>query len=199
MTGWKLFAVVSALVALITAATCALAPDQVQSLQYAVRVTARTSFILFLAAFTASSVAKLVPSALTTALARERRYLGLSFAFSHLLHAVALIVYIKTAPEAFWVGRTPATNIPGSIGYVMILLLTITSFKAPARFIGPDNWKRLHRTGVWVIAVIFAGSFFTRIPHHTGYVVPGLIMIAAMLLRVAARFANVRRASPPSN
>jgi methionine sulfoxide reductase heme-binding subunit len=187
MTRWKLFGVLSVIVTLIAAAAFALAPDPVQSLQYVVRATARTSFILFLAAFAASSLAKLSPSALTRALVRERRFIGLSFAYSHLLHAAALIVYVKTAPEAFWVGRTPATNIPGSIGYVMILLLTITSFKAPARLIGPINWKRLHRTGVWLIAIIFAGSFLTRAPHHAGYVAPGMLMIAAMLLRVATR------------
>jgi len=193
MTRWKLFGALSALVALITAVSFALAPDPVQSLQYAVRVTARTSFILFLAVFAASSLAQLAPSTPTRTLLRERRYLGLSFAFSHLLHAVALILYIKTAPDAFWVGRTAATNIPGSVGYGAILLLTITSFNGPARFIGPDNWKRLHRTGVWVIAVIFAVSFLSRIPHNPGYAAPGMIMIAAMLLRVAARFGKESR------
>jgi methionine sulfoxide reductase heme-binding subunit len=164
MTRWKLFGVLSVIVTLIAAAAFALAPGPVQSLQYEVQATARTSFFLFLAAFTASSLAKLSPSALTKALVRERRFIGLSFAFSHLLHAAALIVYVKTAPEAFWVGRTPATNVPGSIGYVMILLLTITSFNAPARLIGPTNWKRLHRTGVWLIAIIPAGSLLTRAP-----------------------------------
>jgi len=198
MTRWQLFAVLATMVTLIAAAAFAMAPDTVQSLQYAVRATARASFVLFLAAFTASSLAKLLPSPLTKALLRERRYIGLSFAFSHLLHAVALIVYIETAPEAFWIGRTPATNIPGYIGYLMILLLTITSFKAPARFMGPSNWKRLHRTGVWLIAIIFAGSFFTRIHQHPGYVLPGIIMIGAMLLRVIARFAYVSRANTPS-
>jgi len=195
MTRWKLFFVLSASVVLITGVAYVLAPGPLQSMQYAVRVTARASFVLFLAAFTASSLAKLAPSALTRTLVRERRYLGLSFAFSHLLHAVALIFYISAAPEAFWTGRTPATNIPGTIGYVVILLLTITSFKAPARFIGPENWKRLHRTGVWIIAFIFAGSFFTRIPQHAAYVVPGTIMLAAMLLRVAALFGKERRAT----
>jgi methionine sulfoxide reductase heme-binding subunit len=197
MTRWKLFGVLAATVTLITTAAYALAPDPVQSLQFAVRATARTSFILFLAAFTASSLAKLLPSPLTRALLRERRYLGLSFAFSMLLHATALVIYIKTAPEAFWIGRTAATNVPGSIGYLMILLLTITSFKTAARLIGPINWKRLHRTGVWFIAIIFAGSFFTRAHQHPSYVVPGMLMIAAMLLRVAARFAKAPHVNTP--
>jgi methionine sulfoxide reductase heme-binding subunit len=189
MVRWQLFGLLATMVLLIVGIAYALAPDPVQSLQFAIRASARTSFVLFLAAFTASSLVKLFPSSLSKALVRERRYIGLSFAFSQLVHAVVLIVYIKTAPEAFWVGRTPATNIPGSIGYLMILLLAITSFRAPAKLIGPVNWKNLHRTGVWLIAIIFAGSFFTRIHIHSGYVVPGMIMVAAMLLRVAARFA----------
>jgi len=188
MTRWTLFGALSVLVAVITAISYGVAPDPVQSLQSAVRVTARTSFLLFLAAFVASSMMELAPSTLSRALMRERRYLGLSFAFSHFLHAVALIAYVRIAPEAFWVGRTPATNIPGSIGYVLILLLVITSFKGAARLIGPDGWKRLHSIGVWVIAVIFAASWLSRIPHHAAYAVPGIVMIGAMVLRGVARY-----------
>lgn len=179
MTRWNLFVVLIAVVSLFACATYALAPDQVQSLQYAVRATARTSFVLFLVVFTAASFARLLPSALTRALAKERRYIGLSFAYSHLLHAVALAIYIRTAPEAFWAGRTAATNIPGSIGYLMILLLTVTSFAMPARLVGSDNWKRLHRTGVWILAIIFAGSFLARAHQHASYLVPGAIMVAS--------------------
>ncbi len=198
MTRWKLFFTLSTLVALLTALTYALTPDPVQSARSAVQVTARASFVLFLGAFMSSTLAKFVSSPLTRTLMRERRHLGLSFAFAHFLHAGAIIVYSNMAPEAFWAGRTPASNIPGSIGYAFILLLTITSFKAPMRLIGPNNWKRLHRAGVWVIAVIFAASFLTRIPHHAGYAVPGMIMLAAMLLRVAPWFGKVRarRAAP---
>ncbi|MEM5431393.1 hypothetical protein [Cupriavidus oxalaticus] len=63
----------------------------------------------------------------------------------------------------------------------------------PMRWLGPDNWKRLHRVGVWIIAVIFAGSFLTRMPNHAGYAVPAMIVIAAMLLRVIARLGKTRR------
>jgi methionine sulfoxide reductase heme-binding subunit len=165
-----------------------MAPDRVESLQCAIRATARTSFVLFLVVFLAASFVRLLPSALTRALAKERRYIGLSFAASQLLHAIALIIYIRTAPEAFWVGRTPATNIPGFVGYLMILLLTVTSFAMPARLIGPASWKKLHLAGVWILAIILAGSFFTRVHQHAAHLVPGMVMVAAMLLRMAARF-----------
>jgi len=188
MIRWKLFGVLTVVVSLFALIVSVLAPDRVQSLQYVIRATARTSFVLFLVVFSAASFAKLLPSAQARALVRERRYIGLSFAASQFLHAVALVIYIRTAPEAFWVGRTPATNIPGSIGYLMILLLTVTSFAMPARLVGPANWKRLHLVGVWILAIIFAGSFLTRVHQHGVYLIPGLVMVAAMLLRMAARF-----------
>ncbi|WP_233890197.1 hypothetical protein [Paraburkholderia flagellata] len=188
MTRWKLFGVLIVVVALFALMASAMAPDRVGSLQYAIRATARTSFVLFLAVFLSTSLARLLPSALTRSLVRERRYIGLSFAASQVLHAIALIIYIRTAPEAFWVGRTPATNIPGSIGYLMILLLTVTSFAMPARLIGPANWKKLHLAGVWILAVIFAASFLTRAHLHAAYLAPGMIMVVAMLLRMAERF-----------
>ena len=188
MTRWNLFGLLTVIVALFALTASAIAPNEVESLQYAIRATARTSFVLFLSVFLATSFVRLVPSALTRALARERRYIGLSFAASQFLHAIALIIYIRIAPETFWMGRTPATNIPGSIGYLMILLLTVTSFAMPARLIGPANWKKLHLAGVWVLAVIFAGSFLTRVHQHAAYLVPGMVMVVAMLLRMAERF-----------
>ncbi|MGF6447568.1 ferric reductase-like transmembrane domain-containing protein [Paraburkholderia youngii] len=188
MTRWKLFGVLTICASCFAVAAFALAPDWVRSLQYVVRATARTSFVLFLAVFMAAPLVKLAPSVPTRALARERRYIGLSFAVSQFLHALALVAYVGTAPEAFWADRTTVTNIPGFIGYLMILLLTATSFATPARLIGPENWKKLHLLGVWILAIIFAGSFFTRVHLHASYLAPGMAMVAAMLLRVAARF-----------
>jgi methionine sulfoxide reductase heme-binding subunit len=197
MTRWKLFGLLAALVSLVAAVAYALAPDQVQALQYAVRATARTSFLLFLAAFTASPLLKLLHSAFAKALTRERRFIGLSFAYSMLLHALVLTAYIIIAPTAFWHGRTAATNVPGSIGYLMIVLLSVTSFAVPARLVGPKNWKVLHRTGIWIIAVIFAASFLTRVSHHAVYVVPGAVMVVAMVLRIAVRINSTFRAKAP--
>lgn len=82
LRGWRLFGVSSALVVVMSAAAIALQPDLIEGLRSAIRATARTSFVLFLMAFTASAFAVLVPSPLSKALVRERRFVGLAFAFS---------------------------------------------------------------------------------------------------------------------
>ena len=81
--GWRLFSLLSALVLLATALALWSQPQWVEALRSAIRVTARTSFALFLATFLASSLMALVPSGFTRGLLRERRFLGLAFAFSH--------------------------------------------------------------------------------------------------------------------
>ncbi|MEM8721589.1 MAG: hypothetical protein AAGE84_20220 [Cyanobacteria bacterium P01_G01_bin.39] len=60
------------------------------SFRIAIRFTARTSCILFLLAFTASSLRRIQSNPLTNWLVTNRRYLGLSMAISHGFHALAM-------------------------------------------------------------------------------------------------------------
>ncbi|MDJ0650455.1 MAG: hypothetical protein QNJ60_17310 [Xenococcaceae cyanobacterium MO_188.B19] len=62
-----------------------------QSMRIAIRLTARISCILFLLAFSASSLRRIKSNKLTQWLLRNRRYLGLSMAVSHGFHAIAII------------------------------------------------------------------------------------------------------------
>ncbi|EPQ8855584.1 TPA: ferric reductase-like transmembrane domain-containing protein, partial [Pseudomonas aeruginosa] len=173
----------------MTALVLALQAQPVEGLRSAIRATARSSFALFLAAFLASSLATLVPGPGTRALLRERRYLGLAFAFSHAVHALLILAYWKLFPETFWSGRSVAANIPGSIGYLFILLLTLTSFRTPARLLGPRAWKALHSTGTWVLAGIFCLSFFKRIPMGGWYVLAFATIFSAIVLKLTAKLA----------
>ncbi|MDR8386269.1 hypothetical protein MKS85_12085 [Pseudomonas sp. JL2] len=198
--GWSLFSLLAALVLLMTALTLALHPDLTEGVRSAIRATARSSFALFLLAFTASAFAVLVPSHLSRSLVRERRFIGLAFAFSHLVHAVLIYSYGQLNPE-FWPGRTTVGNIPGSVGYVFILLLALTSFKSTARLIGGKTWKRLHVSGMWVLVAIFAYSNFKRIPMSAWYVLPFGLTCAAIAIRLVGKLAQAnarRRSSSPS-
>ncbi len=184
--GWSLFGLLSLLVLLMTGLILVLNPDLLDATRMAIRATARTSFALFLAAFTASAFAVLMPSPFSKSLVRERRFIGLAFAFSHLVHAVLIYSYGQLNPE-FWPGRTSVGNIPGSVGYLFILLMALTSFKSTARMIGGRAWKVLHVTGLWVIAAVFTYSNFKRIPMSAWYVLPFGLMCAAIALRLMGK------------
>lgn len=190
--GWSLFSLIAALVLLMTALTLAVNPDLTEGVRSAIRATARSSFALFLLAFTASAFAVLVPSPLSKSLVRERRFIGLAFAFSHLVHAVLIYWYGQLNTE-FWPGRTAVGNLPGSVGYVFILLLALTSFKSTTRLIGAIAWKRLHTTGMWVLAAIFAYSNFKRIPMSAWYVLPFGLICAATAVRLVGKLAQANK------
>lgn len=194
--GWSLFSLLSLLVLLMTALILALNPDLVEATRSAIRATARTSFALFLAAFTASAFAVLVPSSFSKTLVRERRFIGLAFAFSHLVHALLIYTYGQLNPE-FWPGRTTVGNIPGSVGYLFIVLMTLTSFQATTRLIGRRAWKTIHVSGMWVLAAVFTYSNFKRIPLSAWYVVPFGIMCAAIAIRLIGKLARLQKRRTP--
>ncbi|MBN3968782.1 ferric reductase-like transmembrane domain-containing protein [Pseudomonas gregormendelii] len=193
---WSLFSLLSLLVLVMTALILALNPDLVEATRSAIRATARTSFALFLAAFTASAFAVLVPSSFSKTLVRERRFIGLAFAFSHLVHALLIYTYGQLNPE-FWPGRSTVGNIPGSVGYLFIVLMTLTSFKATTRLIGRRAWRTIHVSGIWVLAAVFTYSNFKRIPLSAWYVVPFGIMCAAIAIRVIGKVAQTQKRSHP--
>nr|WP_288256896.1 ferric reductase-like transmembrane domain-containing protein [uncultured Pseudomonas sp.] len=197
--GWRLFNLLSLLVLVATALALLWQPQLVEALRSAIRVTARTSFALFLIAFLASSLALLLPSPTTRALLRERRYFGLAFAFSHLVHGVLILTYAKLFPEVFWNGRSVAASIPGSVGYLFILLLSLTSFPRTMKALGGRGWKLLHGTGTWVLAAIFCLSFYKRIPMSPWYALGFALIFSAIVLKLVAKLAQrLRREIQPT-
>lgn len=196
-SGWKLFHALAALALLMTAVVLVTHPLGADGLRSAIRATARSSFALFLLTFLASTLVTLLPSQASRQLLRERRYLGLAFAFSHTVHGVLIYLYAQRYPELFWAGRNAVANIPGAVGYLFILLLALTSFKAPMRMLGPRLWKALHSTGTWVLAAVFCLSFYKRIPMGGWYPLAFALMFAAITLKLIAKQAQrLRRAAP---
>jgi len=196
--GWRLFSLLSLLVLIVTALALWSQPQWVEALRSSIRVTARTSFALFLATFLASTLATLVPTDFTRGLLRERRFLGLAFAFSHAVHAVLIILYVKLFPETFWHGRSAAANIPGSIGYVFITLLAITSFPYAVKLLGARMWKGLHSTGTWVIAGVFLLSFYKRLPMGSWYPLGFGLIFSAIAFKLVSKLAvRLRRSARP--
>jgi methionine sulfoxide reductase heme-binding subunit len=168
----------------------------VEAIRLAVRQTARTSLILFLAAFCASSLHKYWPGEGTAWLVRNRRWFGLGFAFSHLLHAIVLLMFLNSDSETFWsMVKTPNLVIGGT-GYFFITMLAATSFDGAVRKLGPANWKRLHTLAVWVIWGNFMLSNAKRIPVSGFYLIPVALLLGALALRLSVRF--FRRKALPS-
>ena len=181
---WRLLGAISTVLVLLSLAALALSPD-VEGMRSIIRLTARTSLVLFCMAFIASPAWKLFPSRWTGWQLKNRRYLGLGFAVSHGIHAIAIVSFATLDPSGFQAASTgnPAAGI---IAYAFIILMSATSFDRSAAWTGRLAWKILHTSGMYYIWLSFMITFGKRIPHSMWYVVPLVVLSCALALRAAA-------------
>jgi sulfoxide reductase heme-binding subunit YedZ len=192
LEGWILVlwatAAIAGMVAVIFAHRGAADLDTVRQ---GLRATARTSLILFLLAFAASSLRRLWPNRFTGWLLRNRRFVGVSFAVSHFIHLGLIASLVHFTPERFT--GNPAGLIPGATAYLLLAAMTITSFDRTTRWLGKTWWRRLHLAGSWWIWVIFAGNYASKVTRGPGFALAAAAVFAVALLRVIAWLRALRK------
>ena len=161
----------------------------------ALRLTARLSFVDFMIAFVASPLARLRPGAATRWLVRRRRAFGIAFGASMTIHVGCILrlysLYAPTRPPMV----TDADFLVGIPGLVLVALMTATSAVAVRRRMKPAHWRRLHRTGLWVVWSIFFLCLVDSVGRkETAHPVTAYWMfIAALLAALAVRVIAARR------
>ena len=190
--GWRLVAMLTLVLAGLCIWIAAMSQFEVEGVRMVIRFTARSSLLLFCLAFTASALARLWPTTGTHWLRRNRRYLGVSFAASHGIHAVAIGCFAEMAPALFMEATSPASFIFGGVGYAFIVAMAATSFDRTAAAIGPHAWRILHTTGIYYLWFQFMVSFGMRIPQMPNYVWFLLPLLAVMAIRIAAAIQSRR-------
>jgi DMSO/TMAO reductase YedYZ heme-binding membrane subunit len=190
---WRLLGLMSLALTILTLWMAAMRGFEVDGIRLAIRFTARTSLFFFCLAFMASALARLWPNAWTRWQLRNRRYLGLSFAVSHGLHAIAIVAFAIMSPSEFAAATSPASFIFGGIGYAFIIAMAATSFDRTAAAIGPRAWRVLHTAGVYYLWFQFMVSFGMRIPGMANYALFLLPLLGAMAIRIVAAI-RTRRA-----
>ena len=149
---WFVIIGVSVSATILCAAYLNISGTTEENLRLLLRLTARTAFLVYLIVFIARPLQQLLENDITKWLLRERRSFGLTFVSIHTVHA-ALILYLARISADF--DFVPSENLLGASIYVLIFLMVITSFDGPARALGPRNWRRLHKTGLYVIGLTF--------------------------------------------
>lgn len=195
LQGWPLVGLVGLGLALACAAVLATGGGTQEDIRLVIRMTARTSLVLFCLAFTASALVRLWPGAFTRWLRRNRRQVGVSFAVSHGLHLAAIVAFAVTAPEVFFAQVPIATLVGGGFAYALIIAMTATSFNSTAMMIGPRAWKILHTLGAWYIWVVFFQSFAKRSVGDPFYIPFALIVAAALVIRLLPAIRRRRAAA----
>lgn len=194
--GWPLLAVNSALLLALAIAILAAMPG-IDGIRMLVRATARTSLLFFLPAFAAAALWALWPAAPTRWLRANRRYLGLSFAVSHGIHALALIALLNLDPVLFMQLTNPVTIGTGLLAYAFIIAMSATSFDRAARWIGPRAWRWLHTAGLYYIWISFVVAYGKRIAQGPFYGIAVALLLGALALRIVVKLRAARTAARP--
>lgn len=199
LTGWRLTWTLVLLIAVGTTAVAVVAGG-VAGANEGIRITARTSAVLFLLAFTASSAYRLWPNNFTRWVRTNRRYLGVGFAGSHLVHAGFIVASVVLSSERFKAGveRTPhAVYALDTVAYGFLIAMTVTSFDRIAKRMQYATWRKLHVAGNYVIWLTFFVAYWRRgITYPLFYGPFLLIILAALVIRAVGKS---RRASVPTS
>jgi len=188
--GWRLFAVLALTLMVLSIWIAGMRQFEVDGVRMVIRFTARTSLLLFCLAFSADALARLWPNAWTRWQRRNRRYLGVSFAASHAIHAVAIVAFAAISPPLFREATSAASFIFGGIGYAFIIAMTATSFDRSADAIGPRAWRILHLSGGYYLLLQFMVSFGKRIPDmplYAPFLIPLLAVFALRMIAMSQR------------
>lgn len=156
-----------------------------EGIRAVIRLTARTSIVIFSLAYVASSLRVFWRSPLSKWLLANRRYVGVSFALSHSLHLL-FIVFLYQVSEAFRRDLSATTVIFGGLAYVFMAAMAATSSDRAYAALGRRTWKTLHTAGMHWIWFIFFFSYMPRALKSPAYIPAAAVLIASLAVRVAA-------------
>jgi methionine sulfoxide reductase heme-binding subunit len=187
--GWRLFAVLSLTLLALSIWIAGMRGFEVDGVRMVIRFTARTSLLFFCLAFSAAALARLWPNGWTRWQRRNRRTLGVTFAASHGIHAVAIAAFAVMDPAGYAAATSIASYIFGGIGYAIIIAMTATSFDRTAKALGAKIWRRLHLIGGYYLLFQFTVSFGKRIPDmplYALFLIPLVVVFALRIISMAA-------------
>jgi hypothetical protein len=193
MNGWRLTGAISILLATMTLGLLGFHGWDAEGLRLVIRVTARTSLLLFVLAFTAAAMVELLPGEATRWQRRNRRYLGVSFAVSHFIHLVAILSLALLDRALFWKLTNIGTIVLAGTAYLFIAAMAATSFDRTAAWLGPRNWRLLHLVGGWYVWISFAVAVGKRVPIDRFYWPMAALVLAAGIVRLAAMWRRNRK------
>jgi DMSO/TMAO reductase YedYZ heme-binding membrane subunit len=184
--GWRLFGALTLVLVALSVWIAGMRQFEVEGVRMVIRFTARTSLLFFCLAFSAAALARLYPNAFTRWQRRNRRQLGVTFAASHAIHAVAIIAFAIMDPVGYAGATSLATYIFGGIGYALIIAMTATSFDRATAALGPRAWRALHLVGGYYLLLQFTVSFGKRVAESPLYALALIALLTVFALRMMA-------------
>ena len=180
--------ILPSIVLVLTCAYLLLVGNAITNFQFLLKYSARLSFLIFTIAFSISGIHHFLNSNTTRWLLGHRREIGIAFALIHLIHLSLLILKNYLYGTGFSGSSWPSL-IGGTITYVLIGLMFITSYKRFSIWISARNWRKLHLIGGYTILITFTAAY-TRYTIEDLYFLPLLTLVIGIWL---IRFLKFRK------
>ncbi|MFN0248666.1 MAG: ferric reductase-like transmembrane domain-containing protein [Kofleriaceae bacterium] len=150
-----------------------------------IRWTARTSLVAFVLAYIARPAVQIYRHAITKRLLAERKWIGLGYATSHLAHLGGIVVVASQDIGGFVSSQSVGAMI-GSVTYVFLFAMAVTSIDAVRKAMSARAWKLVHRTGMHLSWISFAGTYAIAATQNVVYAIPTVLLLGAASVRLAA-------------
>jgi DMSO/TMAO reductase YedYZ heme-binding membrane subunit len=180
---WSVFAATLALTGGLALLWLAAGDTSDAAIRVPIRHTAQLAFALYLLVLVARPLRQLLQQDWTAVLLRNRRLVGVAFAATMTTHLGLIAYRFGSQPELEY----PLFNLlVGASAYAFFYLMLITSFDGPRKALGPKAWKRLHRSGLVVAAIIFGLPRSLDDLSDPDYLKFGVPFAIAILIRTTA-------------
>lgn len=192
--GWALLGVFIVVILVMTVCVLGLNGIGEIGVRALIRATARSSLVLFCAAYAATALVYFWPSGATRWLIRNRRAIGLGFAVSHAIHYAAVYAVSQIDPEQFFVeeGRSLTDGVT-LLTVFMLFVMVVLSLDWTQEWVGRRVWHSVHwitSAGFWIA---FMSSYGDRAVTDLDYLPYAFVLVMTMGLRIAAFFAKRRK------
>ncbi len=156
-----------------------------ENIRLQLRLTAQLSLFILILIMVTRPLWQLSKNAFTKKLLVLRPMLGVILAGTFTSH-MALLIYRSNKIDDFQL--VLSDNILGTLTFIFIYAMLITTFSGPRRAIGPQLWKALHKFGIYFI---LSGFMLTLLPSSIDKLSEinwGIFSLfaALFLLRIAA-------------
>jgi methionine sulfoxide reductase heme-binding subunit len=156
-------------------------------IQWSMGINWRLSAPYFLLTFAASPLQKLFPGRATRWLLMNRRYLGLSFAVGAFCQIPPILTLATRLQPTFAEIHSRSSQFAEDCIYLTLVLMAVTSFRAVNRLVSRTTWRRLHASGMYLLAGLYGLSYvyYALYAATATYVVLGTAFVFVWGLRAA--------------
>lgn len=151
--GWRLFLLVTTPVSVVVMVGMNRTDSwHGESVSDMIQLSVRCAVPMIYLAFSASSLHLLFPGSLTLWLMRNRGTIGLCFAAA-MAWQLGFIIWLVTVYSDYYIKNVYVLRdaIEGVLGYVFLVLMTLTSFRFIRQRVPAIAWLVLHKTGIYFL------------------------------------------------